>query len=113
MRELVKNLVDDAIRYTPEGGRVTVRLSRPGESPAIEVEDSGEGVVEADRERIFDPFHRLASSKQPGVGLGLSIVRDIARAHAADIELADGRGGSGLLVRVRFLPPATPASAPR
>lgn len=113
MRELVKNLVDNAIRYTPEDGRVTVRLSRPGEAPAIEVEDSGEGVAAADRERIFDPFHRLASSKQPGVGLGLSIVRDIARAHAADIELADGPGGTGLLVRVRFPPPAIPASAPR
>jgi two-component system sensor histidine kinase TctE len=113
MRELVKNLVDNAIRYTPEGGRVTVRLSAPGEAPAIEVEDSGEGVAAADRERIFDPFHRLASSKQPGVGLGLSIVRDIARAHGAVIDLADGSGGIGLRVRVSFPPPATPASAPR
>jgi two-component system sensor histidine kinase TctE len=86
-----------------------VRLSRPGEAPAIEVEDSGEGVAAADRERIFDPFHRLASSKQPGVGLGLSIVRDIARAHGAEIELADGAGGAGLRVRVRFPRPATPA----
>ena len=113
MGELVKNLVDNAIRYTPEGGRVAVRLSAPGEAPAIEVEDSGEGVAAADRERIFDPFHRLASSKQPGVGLGLSIVRDIARAHGAEIELGDGAGGAGLRVRVRFPPPASPASAPR
>lgn len=113
MRELVKNLVDNAIRYTPEGGRVTVRLTAPGEAPAIEVEDSGEGVAEADRERIFDPFHRLASSKQPGVGLGLSIVRDIARAHGAEIELADGAGGIGLRVRVRFPRPVSPASEPR
>lgn len=113
MGELVKNLVDNAIRYTPEGGRVAVRLSAPGEAPAIEVEDSGEGVAAADRERIFDPFHRLASSKQPGMGLGLSIVRDIARAHGAEIELGDGAGGAGLRVRVRFPPPASPASAPR
>lgn len=113
MRELVKNLVDNAIRYTPEGGRVSVRLSATDEAPAIEVEDSGEGVAAADRERIFDPFHRLASSKQPGVGLGLSIVRDIARAHGAEIELADGAGGVGLRVRVRFPRPAIPASAPR
>ena len=80
---------------------------------AIEVEDSGEGVAEADRERVFEPFHRLASSKQPGVGLGLSIVRDIARAHGARIDLGDGAGGIGLKVRVRFPPPASPASAPR
>jgi two-component system sensor histidine kinase TctE len=113
IRELVKNLVDNAIRYTPEEGRVTVRLSDPGEAPSIEVEDSGEGVAAADRERIFDPFHRLASSKQPGVGLGLSIVRDIARAHGADIDLTDGAGGIGLRVRVRFPWQATPASAPR
>ena len=113
MRELVKNLVDNAIRYTPEGGHVTVRLSKPGEAPAIEVEDSGEGVAAADRERIFDPFHRLGSCKQPGVGLGLSIVRDIARAHGADIDLTDGPEGIGLKVRVRFPRPAIPASAPR
>jgi len=110
--ELVKNLVDNAIRYTPEGGRVTVRLSAPAEEPAIEVEDSGTGVCEADRERIFDPFFRLASSEQPGVGLGLSIVRDIARAHGARIELDAGPGGTGLKVRVRFPRPASPASAP-
>ena len=113
IRELVKNLVDNAIRYTPEGGRVTVRMSAPGEAPAIEVEDSGEGVAEADRERVFEPFHRLASSSQQGVGLGLSIVRDIARAHGADIDLADGSGGIGLKVRVRFPRPPSPASAPR
>ncbi|MBL0140864.1 MAG: sensor histidine kinase [Betaproteobacteria bacterium] len=113
LRELVKNLVDNAIRYTPEAGRVTVRLSAAGEPPAIEVEDNGEGVAAADRERIFDPFYRLTSSEQPGVGLGLSIVRDIARAHGADIELTDGPGGVGLKVRVRFPPPAAPASAPR
>ncbi|PWB59038.1 MAG: sensor histidine kinase [Betaproteobacteria bacterium] len=113
VRELVKNLVDNAIRYTPEGGRIAVRLSGPGEPAAIEVEDSGEGVAEADRERVFEPFHRLASSKQPGVGLGLSIVRDIARAHGARIDLGDGAGGIGLKVRVRFPPPASPASAPR
>ncbi len=113
VRELVKNLVDNAIRYTPEGGHVTVRLSRPGEAAAIEVEDSGEGVAAADRERVFEPFHRLASASQPGVGLGLSIVRDIARAHGASIDLDEGAGGAGLKVRVSFPSPATPASAPR
>lgn len=113
VREMVKNLVDNAIRYTPEGGRVTVRLSGPGEPPAIEVEDSGEGVAAADRERVFEPFHRLAGASQPGVGLGLSIVRDIARAHGAGVDLADGAGGTGLKVRVRFPAPASPASAPR
>ncbi len=113
VRELVKNLVDNAIRYTPEGGRVTVRLSGPGEPVFIDVEDSGEGVAAADRERVFEPFHRLASASHAGVGLGLSIVRDIARAHGASIDLADGAGGVGLRVRVRFPPAAIPASAPR
>jgi two-component system, OmpR family, sensor histidine kinase TctE len=113
VRELVKNLVDNAVRYTPEGGQVTVRLSGPGEPAAIEVEDSGEGVAAADRESVFEPFHRLASSREPGVGLGLSIVRDIARAHGARIDLDDGAGGTGLKVRVSFPAAATPASAPR
>jgi two-component system, OmpR family, sensor histidine kinase TctE len=113
VRELVKNLVDNAVRYTPDGGHVTVRLSGPGEPAAIEVEDSGEGVAAADRERVFEPFHRLASASQPGVGLGLSIVRDIARAHGATIDLGDGAGGTGLKVRVSFPAPASPVSAPR
>ncbi|HRE12638.1 MAG TPA: sensor histidine kinase [Usitatibacteraceae bacterium] len=102
VRELVKNLVDNAIRYTPEGGQVTVRLSGDDEAPSIEVEDSGVGVAPGDRDRIFDPFYRAASGNQPGLGLGLSIVRDIARAHQAAIELGDGPGGAGLRVRVRF-----------
>jgi two-component system sensor histidine kinase TctE len=113
MRELVKNLVDNAIRYTPEGGHVTVRLSGAGEAPSIQVEDSGVGVAAADRERVFEPFYRLASSHQAGVGLGLSIVRDIARAHGASIDLGDGPEGTGLVVRVTFPAPASPASAPR
>ncbi|MBK8323190.1 MAG: sensor histidine kinase [Betaproteobacteria bacterium] len=109
VREMVKNLVDNAIRYTPPGGHVTVRFARPGEAPAIEVEDSGVGVAPAERDRIFDPFYRAASGSQPGLGLGLSIVRDIARAHHAAIELDDGAGGVGLRVRVRFPVPDRPA----
>ncbi len=107
LRELVKNLVDNAIRYTPAGGHVTVRVPPGGAAPAIEVEDSGAGVAAADRERIFDPFYRVATTGQPGMGLGLTIVRDIARAHGAAVELEDGAGGAGLRVRVSF--PAPPA----
>ena len=101
LQELVRNLVDNAIRYSDDEGRVTVRVSGDAGSVVLEVEDSGSGIAPADRERVFDPFFR-ARAGGTGVGLGLTIARDIARAHHAKIELADAREGSGLLVRVSF-----------
>jgi signal transduction histidine kinase len=110
LRMLVRNLVDNAVRYTPEGGRVRVRTRGDalsavrGESVLLEVGDSGPGIAAADRERAFDRFYRRVGSPQGGSGLGLAIVRAIADRHGAEVRLSDAADG-GLLVTVAF-PPA-------
>lgn len=117
LHEMVVNLVDNALTYTPAGGRVTLRV-RPV-PPQLDVEDSGIGVAAGDRERLFAPFYRGPTAQAmhaSGAGLGLAIVRDIATLHAATLSLADAAGGSGLLVRVAFpirLPTSTPSPALR
>ncbi|MDB5960263.1 MAG: sensor histidine kinase [Massilia sp.] len=107
LRDLIDNLVDNALRYTPDGGAVTVRcLAEPGQgsepgAALLEVEDSGPGIAAAERERVFSRFVRLAEHTS-GSGLGLAIVRDIALAHAAQVTMAAARGGPGALFQVRF-----------
>lgn len=101
---LVRNLIDNAIRYTPQGGNVELRAGmRPG-LVSIEVEDSGPGIEEAERERVFDPFYRVLGSGQDGSGLGLSIVKSIvARLHGR-IELLHARSAApyGLKVVIQI-----------
>jgi signal transduction histidine kinase len=99
---LVRNLLDNAIRYTPAGG--AVRLAAFGErgNALLVVEDTGPGIPAADRARVFDRFFRLPGSRAEGSGLGLAIVRQVADAHGAAIELGEGAGGKGLRVTVRF-----------
>ena len=110
LRTLVRNLVDNAVRYTPEGGRVQVRMrgdarsAGRGEPVLLEVGDSGPGIAAADRERAFDRFYRRVGSPQGGSGLGLAIVKAIADRHGAEVRLGDAADG-GLLVTVAF-PPA-------
>ncbi len=110
LRTLVRNLVDNAVRYTPQGGSVRVR-TRPGsrapgrgEPALLEVADSGPGIAPADRDRVFDRFYRRAGSPEGGSGLGLAIVKAVADRHGARILLGDAPEG-GLLVTVLF-PPA-------
>lgn len=114
LHELVSNLVDNALHYTPRGGSVVLRVL-PGEAQVVlEVEDSGPGIAAEDRDRVFSPFYRAASTMQAnpgGSGLGLAIVRDIAVLHRAELELDQGAGGRGLLVRVRFPRAAPPPVA--
>ena len=111
LRELVKNLVDNAIKYTPRGGHVTVRTRFAG-SPVLEIEDSGLGIPDADRERVFERFYRVLGSGVDGSGLGLPIVREIAELHRATVTLDANPAGQGTLARVVFprshlqLPPA-------
>jgi two-component system OmpR family sensor kinase len=89
---LVRNLIDNAILYTPQGGSVELRAGMQSGLVSIEVEDSGPGIEEAERERVFDPFYRVLGSGQDGSGLGLSIVKSIvARLHGR-IELQHARG---------------------
>ncbi|MET3132945.1 two-component system sensor histidine kinase TctE [Oxalobacteraceae bacterium GrIS 1.11] len=107
LHELAANLVDNALRYTPSGGavRLRVRRAQAGAGPILEVEDNGAGIAAAERERVFAPFYRSAATleRNPGgAGLGLAIVADIATLHGATIVLADGAGGHGLIVSVAF-----------
>ena len=97
---MVKNLVDNAIRYTPEGGRVDMSVSTVEGRAVLCIEDSGVGIVLSERERVFDPFYRTLGSDQVGSGLGLSIVKTIANRIGAEIQLgfSDELKGSGLRV---------------
>jgi two-component system OmpR family sensor kinase len=105
LRVLLSNLVDNAIRYTPSGGRVDVAVAIEDGRPVLSVEDSGPGIPPHERARVFDRFYRVESSDASGSGLGLAIVRNVAELHGAQIELDSGGGGRGLKVSVRF--PAT------
>lgn len=101
LRELIVNLLDNAIIYTSNGGRVVLRLMA-GSSIELEVEDDGPGISESESAHVFERFYRgSASSRSPtGSGLGLFIVRDIAVAHGGSVQLQKPSLGSGLLVRL-------------
>lgn len=101
LRELIKNLLDNAIKYTPFGGRVTVRVVA-AEHIVLEVEDNGIGVVPADRDRIFERFYRVLGTSAEGSGLGLAICREIAELHRAAISMADGIDQCGSRIVVVF-----------
>ena len=101
LRILLNNLVDNAIRYTPVGGRIDVAIYREGPTAIIEVVDNGPGIPEADRARVFDRFYRREASETPGSGLGLAIVKRIVERHGGRITLLDAPGG-GLRVRVEL-----------
>jgi len=101
LREMIKNLVDNAIKYTPPGGRVTARTRHAG-APIFEVEDTGVGIPEADRERVFERFYRVLGSGEDGSGLGLPIVREIAELHRATVTLNANPAGAGTMVQVVF-----------
>jgi two-component system, OmpR family, sensor histidine kinase TctE len=104
--ELVRNLVDNALRYTPAGGSVTARVlhDAAGTSVALQVEDTGPGIPLAEREAVFRPFYRALGTAVDGSGLGLAIVNEIAQRHGAVITLSDSpNSGSGALFTVRFV----------
>ncbi|MDO4795140.1 MAG: ATP-binding protein [Brachymonas sp.] len=98
---VVKNLVDNAIRYAPDGGRVDVSARQLGGSIVIEVQDNGPGIAAHERSRVLDAFYRVAGTEATGSGLGLSIVQAIVQRWGGRIELLDApHATSGLLVRV-------------
>lgn len=105
---LIRNLVDNAIRYTPSGGRVEVSVATRVEGVTLTVTDNGPGIPELERARVFERFYRAPGSGGQGCGLGLSIAQRIAELHGASIELAAPVTGSGLRVTVRF--PAVPSA---
>ncbi|MCU4120188.1 sensor histidine kinase [Variovorax sp. N23] len=111
LKEMVRNLVDNALNYTPSAlertGIVTARvLADPfGRIVLLQVEDNGPGIAEADRELVFEPFYRVLGNEADGSGLGLPIVREIARQHGATVHLEDAHPGehpAGTRVTVRF-----------
>jgi signal transduction histidine kinase len=105
LRTLIRNLVDNAVRYTPEQGRVRVLARETPTGAVLEVIDSGPGIPATERDRIFDRFFRRAAAPEGGTGLGLAIVKAIADRHGATVALDDVPEG-GLHVTVRFpLPP--------
>lgn len=111
LREMLNNLLDNAIRYTGAGGQVSVRVSFDGNDPVLSVEDNGPGIPEAERTRVFERFYRVLGTGVDGCGLGLAIVREIAQQHGAEVTLAPGADGNGTLVRVVFRQAAAPALA--
>jgi two-component system, OmpR family, sensor kinase len=98
---LIRNLVDNAIRYTPAGGRVDLSTGTHDGRAWIRVEDTGPGIAPEERERVFDPFYRVLGNDADGSGLGLSIVNTIAARIGARVELADAKP-HGLIAIVRF-----------
>ena len=99
---LIRNLVDNAIRYTQRGGHISIDVCNSESGLRMQVSDNGPGIPAAQRERVFDRFYRLAGQEQPGTGLGLAITRRIAELHKARIVLADGPLGIGVTVSVFF-----------
>ena len=99
LRIMIGNLVDNALRYTPSGGRVDVGLERLEGGSRLTVSDTGPGIPPEERERVFDRFYRLSGAEIPGSGLGLSIVRQVVEVHGGRVELSSAPSG-GLLVIV-------------
>jgi len=102
LRELLVNLLDNSVRYTPSGGKATVSLQADAQGLLLTVEDNGIGVPSEDLDKLGTPFHRLASPQSEGCGLGLAIVREIARLHKADVHFSQGVEGHGLRVSIKF-----------
>lgn len=100
--ELLNNLIDNALRYTPSGGLVTARLDVEQQRCILEIEDSGPGIPIAVREQVFDRFYRILGSNQEGCGLGLAIVREIAHRHGTEVQLLSGLGNQGTRMRLTF-----------
>lgn len=102
LRVLIRNLVDNAVRYTPPGGRVAVRISRDDERLSLSVCDSGPGIPAPERNAVLRRFHRLEQAGQPGSGLGLAIVARIAELHGARLWLDSSPMTKGLNIGVQF-----------
>lgn len=102
LRTLLDHLIDNALRYTPAGGRVDVAVQPTVTEAWLIVRDTGPGILPQERERVFDRFYRSAEATMPGSGLGLAIVKRIADRYGARIDLDSPADGSGLAVTVRF-----------
>jgi len=102
LASLIGNLLDNAVRYAPDGSAIDVVLREEHGAVTLEVADEGPGIPEELRARVFESYYRIPGSTGGGSGLGLAIVREVARAHGAAVEIRDGRGGKGTAVLVTF-----------
>ena len=105
LKMLVKNLVENAIRYTPLGGQVDVSVRSAGGKVSLIVENTGPGIAAHERQRVFDPVYRVLGQGQDGSGLGLSIVKAIADRVGAEVTLGAAAlrpSASELRVQVKF-----------
>lgn len=115
LREMLKNLIDNALRYTPPGGHVTCRALVHGDFVIVEIEDSGIGISEEHAELVFERFYRVDDATTEGSGLGLAIVREIANQYGASASLHPNANGKGAVARVVFpiwRPPPPPPELP-
>ncbi|MYN43662.1 GHKL domain-containing protein [Pseudoduganella sp. FT93W] len=114
LREMLSNLIDNALRYIPAGASVTVRVRSDEQHAILEVEDTGPGIAPAERQRVFERFYRILGNKAEGSGLGLAIVREIAHQHGVEVEIYNNPRATqpklpGALFRLAFpLPPEPP-----
>ena len=99
---LLRNLIDNAVRYSPEGASVRVRAAREEGAATLSVIDQGPGIPAGERDKVGQRFYRILGNEEYGSGLGLSIVKRIAELHGAKLSLEDGEAGRGLAVRVVF-----------
>lgn len=100
LRIMIGNLIDNAVRYTPSGGRVDVSLRRTDHQVQIEIQDNGPGIPEAERSHVFERFYRRPNSKESGSGLGLAIVHEIVVRYQGQVILGEGQDNRGLKVTV-------------
>jgi two-component system sensor histidine kinase TctE len=102
LKEMLYNLVDNAVLYTPAGGKVTVKIQREAGEIVLSVIDNGPGIPKDEREKVFERFHRIMGSGHEGSGLGLAIVMEIVQLHQANIEISDEPLKKGLNIQVSF-----------
>jgi len=102
LRTLFGTLIDNAVKYTPKDGTITILVEKREDRVSVHITDSGEGISEEERARVFDRFYRIPTTKQSGSGLGLAIARQIAQMLGADIALTTPETGRGLRVSIEF-----------
>jgi two-component system OmpR family sensor kinase len=104
LRTLTRNLVDNAVRYTPAGGRVDVSVENGSENQCsvLKVVDNGPGIPPEERSRVLDRFYRRPGTTPPGSGLGMAIIKAIADSHGATLTLEAGPDGTGLAASISF-----------
>ena len=100
--ELIDNLIDNALRYTPTGGAVTVNTGSEDETSYLSVEDTGPGIPAGERNKVRERFYRVAGTPGDGSGLGLAIAQEVVDRHAGVLEIEARNGSGGTRVRVCF-----------